>query len=228
MSLCLPPISSGDDISALANPDTSVPNMTPSLDELSTPTPAPSPPLPISPFPHVYTRPTQPREHLSTPTSSASPDTLVFDESNTIDESQVGPKCNLRDRTTIAAPDRLGFPHVSVVIPEPSTYQQSSTIPEWQLAMSEELVALDRIGTWDLVPLPSHAVPITAKWVFKIKTKSDGSLERYKAHLVARGFQQTQGQDYNETFAPAAHMTTVRTLVAVAGYLFLVHLSNGC
>ena len=53
--------------------------------------------------------------------------------------------------------------------------------------MSEELAALDRQGTWDLVPLPSHMVPITSKWVFKVKTKSDGSIAR----LVARGFQQT-------------------------------------
>lgn len=53
--------------------------------------------------------------------------------------------------------------------------------------MKEELDALDRMSTWYLVPLLSHAVPITCKWVFKIKTKSDGLVERYKAHLVARG-----------------------------------------
>jgi len=101
---------------------------------------------------------------------------------------------------------------VHAIVDEPSTYKEASQIPEWQLAMSEELAALDRQATWDLVPLPSHTVPITSKWVFKVKTKSDGSIERYKARLVAK----TQGLDYDETFAPVAHMTTVRTLIAVA------------
>jgi hypothetical protein len=82
--------------------------------------------------------------------------------------------------------------------------------------MTEELAALDRTGTWDIVPLPSHAVSITCKWLFKVKTKSDGSIECYKARLVARGFQQIQGRDYDETFAPVANMTTVRTMIAVA------------
>ena len=104
----------------------------------------------------------------------------------------------------------------SSIVDEPSTYQEAGCIPEWQLAMSEELAALDCQGTSDLVPLPSHVVPITSKWVFKVKTKSDGSIERYKARLVARGFQQTQGLDYDETFAPVAHMTTICILLAVA------------
>ena len=82
--------------------------------------------------------------------------------------------------------------------------------------MTDELSALERTSTWNLVPLPSGAVPITCKWVFKVKTHSDGTVERYKARLMARGFQQEHGRDYDETFAPVAHMTTIRTLIAVA------------
>ena len=82
--------------------------------------------------------------------------------------------------------------------------------------MAEEIAALERDGTWDLVSLPPCVCPITCKWVYKIKTRSDGSLERYKARLVARGFQQEHGRDYDETFAPVAHMTTIQTLLVVA------------
>ena len=82
--------------------------------------------------------------------------------------------------------------------------------------MFVELEALECTSTWELVPLPPGAVPITCKWVFKVKTRSDGSVERYKARFVAHGFQQEQSRDYDETFAPVAHMTTVRTLIAVA------------
>src|SRR3989337_2039870 len=110
--------------------------------------------------------------------------------------------------TPLPRPDRYS-PHrsgLSAVV-EPTSYRAAMTQPEWQLAMAEEIAALERTGTWDLVSPPSGVRPITCKWVYKIKTRSDGSLERYKARLVARGFQQEQGRDYDETFAPVAHMS---------------------
>jgi hypothetical protein len=76
--------------------------------------------------------------------------------------------------------------------------------------MSAELHALHRTGTWEVVPLLPNVIPITCKWVYKVKTKADGSIERYKARLVARGFH------YEEMFAPVAHMTTVRILIVLA------------
>jgi hypothetical protein len=82
--------------------------------------------------------------------------------------------------------------------------------------MAEEIAALEWTGMWDLVPYPPRVRSITYKWVYKVKTCSDGSLERYKAHLVARGFQLEQGHDYDETFALVAHMTMICTLLAVA------------
>jgi hypothetical protein len=81
--------------------------------------------------------------------------------------------------------------------------------------MAEEIAALERTNTWDLMPCPPHVRPVTCKWVYKVKTRSDGSLEHYKAHLVARGFQQEEGHDYDETFTSVAHMTTIHTLLTV-------------
>jgi hypothetical protein len=84
---------------------------------------------------------------------------------------------------------------------------------EWQHTMDEELAVLERTSTWDIVPFPSHVRPIMCKWIYKVKTRSNGTLECYKAHLVARGFQQEHGRDYNDNFAPVAHMTTSPSLM---------------
>ena len=85
--------------------------------------------------------------------------------------------------------DLFGFPTAGAAVLELTSYRQAVVHPEWQFAMVEEIAALERTGTWDLVSLPPGVCPITCKWVYKIKTHSDGSLERHKARLVARGFQ---------------------------------------
>ena len=70
--------------------------------------------------------------------------------------------------------------------------------------MKEELDALHKTGTWDMVNPPSGKTAIGRKWVYKIKTGSDGTVDRYKARLVSRGFTQEYGTDYEETFVPVA------------------------
>lgn len=99
---------------------------------------------------------------------------------------------------------------------EPANYNEAIAHKEWKEAMSEELNALNKNKTWDLVQLPQNRRPIGSKWVYKIKYKSDGMVERYKARLVARGFSQIEGIDYNETFAPVAKLVIVKALIAIA------------
>lgn len=80
--------------------------------------------------------------------------------------------------------------------------------------MVKEIEALEENNTWSIETLAHGKKPIKCKWVFKVKDKSDGSIERYKAQLVIRGDEQVEGFDYNDT--SVAMMTSVRTFLTVA------------
>ncbi|XP_015885158.1 uncharacterized mitochondrial protein AtMg00810-like [Ziziphus jujuba] len=82
--------------------------------------------------------------------------------------------------------------------------------------MLDELDALHKNHTWSLVPRPTHGNIVGSKWVFKTKLKEDGCLDKYKARLVARGYTQVAGLDYDETFSPVVKPTTIRLIMSLA------------
>jgi len=86
----------------------------------------------------------------------------------------------------------------------------------WQATITAELQSLEKNETWKLTPLPPNRKPISSKWVFKIKTHADGTIDKYKARLVARGFTQVQGIDYSETFSLVVKLNSIKVLLALA------------
>ena len=92
---------------------------------------------------------------------------------------------------------------------------------KWKEAMKTEYDGLIKNDVWELVKCPANRSPIGSKWVLKTKYKENGEVERRKARLVARGFAQKPGIEYNETFAPVARLTSIRVIMALAAKLKL-------
>eukprot|EP00253_Pinus_taeda_P027502 PITA_27502 len=107
---------------------------------------------------------------------------------------------------------------------EPQTYSEAKGTSEWEQAMDAEFQSLQKNHTWTLSDLPEGKKPISCKWIYKVKYKADGTLDKYKARLVARGFSQNEGIDYEETFAPIAKMSTIWLVLALtAQFKWKVH-----
>lgn len=97
---------------------------------------------------------------------------------------------------------------------EPSSLTEalsSSHSREWKAAEYQSLV---ENGTWELVELPAGRTSIKCKWVFKTKRGSDGSVDRYKERLVAKGYAQQYDVDYDETYSPVVRFSSIRALLA--------------
>ncbi|CAI7828419.1 unnamed protein product [Closterium sp. NIES-53] len=106
-------------------------------------------------------------------------------------------------------------------IPDPKTVQQAlggEHREKWREAMDKELEALKERNTWKVVPIgvARKKTILTGKWIFRVKTKADGTIDKFKARWVVRGFDQEHGRDFTETFAPVSRHTSLRTLLAIA------------
>lgn len=105
---------------------------------------------------------------------------------------------------------------------EPKTFAQakrSKQRPQWQTAMERELQSHKENDTWtEVYHLPEGAYVVDTKWIYKIKRHQDGTIKKFKARLVARGFTQRPGIDYDETHAPVVKFTSMRTMLAIAAY----------
>ncbi|KAJ4754257.1 polyprotein [Rhynchospora pubera] len=104
-------------------------------------------------------------------------------------------------------------------VADPTTYEEASEKKEWCQAMQEELAAIERNNTWKLVQLPQGKNVIGVKWVFKTKYGADGTINKYKARLVVKGYAQKYGLDFEETFSPVARFETVRMILSLAAQM---------
>lgn len=108
------------------------------------------------------------------------------------------------------------FMFVVISKPDPILFKEAVKEEHWVKAMNIELNALELNNIWDIVTLPQGKKAIGSKWIYKTKFKPNGEVEKHKARLVILGCYQKPCVDFNETFAPVAKLTTVRTILAVA------------
>ncbi|XP_062118649.1 uncharacterized mitochondrial protein AtMg00820-like [Humulus lupulus] len=141
----------------------------------------------------------------------------VADDACDIQPEEVSPQPR---RSTRARKSNRKYANAAVAEEEKfrklDTYEEASQNIKWIEAMKEEISALEKNQTWELVEKPKEVKLISWKWVYKVKTHPDGSIERYKFQLVARGFSQQYGLDSDETFNLVAKITTIRVMLALA------------
>ncbi|GKD89464.1 retrovirus-related pol polyprotein from transposon TNT 1-94 [Tanacetum coccineum] len=102
------------------------------------------------------------------------------------------------------------------------SYKEASTKSCWIEAMQEELNEFERLEVWELVPRPDHVMIITLKWIYKVKLDELGGVLKNKAWLVAKGYRQEEGIDFEESFALVARLKAIRIFLAFAAHMNMV------
>ncbi|GKB82706.1 retrovirus-related pol polyprotein from transposon TNT 1-94 [Tanacetum coccineum] len=105
---------------------------------------------------------------------------------------------------------------------EPKIFKDALTQSCWIEAMQEELNEFEHLGVWELVPRPDKVMVITLKWIYKVKLDELGGILKNKARLVARGYRQEEGINFEESFAPVARLEAIRIFLAYAAHMNMV------
>ncbi|CAI7860795.1 unnamed protein product [Closterium sp. NIES-53] len=148
---------------------------------------------------------------------------------NFIPDTETGDEAAYPEDTTLPRYTQSGLQILGLVTAvhgtetpkEPATVQQAlggEHREKWREAMDKELKALQERNTWKVVPIDvaRNKTILTGKWVFRVKTKADGTIDKFKARWVIRGFDQEHGRNFTETFAPVSRHTSLRIFLAIA------------
>jgi hypothetical protein len=98
---------------------------------------------------------------------------------------------------------------------EPATFEEVVQKEQWKEAMMEEHQSIMKNEVLEIIPRPKEKTVVTSKWVYKIKHAADGSMDKYKARFVARGFSQKEGEDNDKTFSLVARYTSIRAIISL-------------
>ena len=132
------------------------------------------------------------------------------------EQNEESPRRSKRQKTSTS----FGSDFVTFLLEsEPQTFKEamlSSDSTSWKEAVNSEIESILSNHTWELVDLPPGNKPLGSKWIFKRKMKDDGTIDKYKARLVVKGFRQKEGLDYFDTYSPVTRITSIRMLIALA------------
>ncbi|KAJ9553280.1 hypothetical protein OSB04_017325 [Centaurea solstitialis] len=183
--------------------DDSLPSLSPMVDTFS-------PPPVAGPSASVSSSQPPPAEPSGTSSSAESSQPPAPTASS-------GHPMTTRSRTGSLKPKQIfNLSVTSDISPIPRSPAQAMCDPHWRAAMDAEMAAILSNYTWDLVPKPSDANIVGNRWLFRHKFDSNGRLERYKARLVAQGFSQQPGLDFDDTFSPVVKPATIRTVLSIS------------
>ena len=202
------------------------------------PAAAPLPPAAVIPQSQPSS---QPSALSNSPISSSRSSSPIFSRSSSSSPTPLShslsppPEPVIHDMIVVQAPPPIQVLHSTIsqsdLSSEPVSYQDAmsrSDAEQWQKAMEDEMQSVHENKTWTLTNLPPGRRCIGTKWVFKIKKDASNKFQRYKARVVAKGYAQVAGLDFDKTFAPVVRIDSIRLLFAISAFLGLEILHADC